>query len=263
MERHGPLVELFRGRGESEPKIMNASGSAIVLSLFLGWCMLPASSHEQTEFGTIEGQVRFTGIVPPPKKIMTNDGTTLLHNDLVVDPKTKGLRHVVVVLENAPAQSKAKKEDAVLVDQRDMVFLPRVVAIRNGQKVRFENNDLCNHSVIASSTKSANQFNIVAASNQPYVHVFEPQKHPVQIGCSFHPWMLAWIYVVPHPWFAVTDAQGKFRIERIPSGKYSVWLRHADSGLQERQQVHVEAGKTAKSKIEWPKANDGQPVRSK
>lgn len=241
---------------------MNAL-SAISLSLVLGWCMIPASAQQPAEFGTIGGEVRFTGTVPPPKKILTTDGGTLLHSDLVVDPKTKGLRHVVVVLENAPAQPKAKKANSVLVDQRDMVFLPRVVAIRSGQKVRFENNDLCNHSVMASSTLSANQFNVVAASNQPYEHVFEAQKLPIQIGCSFHPWMRAWVYVVPHPWFAMTDAQGKFRIERVPSGKYLVWLRHADSGMQERQQVQVEAGKTVQLKIEWRKTHDGQAERAK
>jgi plastocyanin len=173
------------------------------------------------------------------------------------------LRHVVVLLEDVPAQRKAKKNTAVLVDQRDMIFLPRVVAIQHGQKIRFENNDLCNHSVMAASTVPANQFNIVASPNQPYEHVFVPQKHPVQVGCALHPWMRAWVYVVPHPWFSVSDAQGKFRIERIPSGKYSVWIRHADSGLQERQHIQVEAGKTAELKVEWRKTSQEQPSRKK
>ena len=62
-------------------------------------------------------------------------------------------------------------------------------------KRRFENNDLCNHSVMAASTLPANQFNIVAAPNQPYEHLFEPQKHPVQVGCALHPWMRALVVV--------------------------------------------------------------------
>lgn len=238
---------------------MNAASYVILSSLFLGWSMMSASS-QQADFGTIEGQIRFTGKVPPPKRILTTDGGTLLHSDLVVDPKTKGLRHVVVVLENAPAQPKAKKGDTVLVDQRDMVFLPRVVAIQSGQKVRFENNDLCNHSVMAASTIPTNQFNIVAAPNQPYEHIFEPQKHPVQVGCSLHSWMRTWVYVVPHPWFAVSDVQGKVKIERIPPGKYVVWLRHADSGIQERQRVQVEAGKITELQIEWRKTSEQPPL---
>jgi plastocyanin len=235
---------------------MNSRIGAICIIVHVVGLTISPAPAQNAELGTIEGQVRFTGEVPPPKRILTTDGGTLLHSDLVVDPKTKGLRNVVVILENAPAQPKVKKVDAVLVDQRDMIFLPRVVAIQHGQKVRFENNDLCNHSVMAASTVPANQFNIVAAPNQPYEHVFDPQKHPVQVGCALHSWMRAWVYVVPHPWFAVSNAQGKFKIERVPPGKHSVWLRHADSALQERRQVHVEAGKTAELKVEWRRMSE-------
>src|SRR5436309_11738207 len=78
----------------------------------------------QTATGTISGVVRYTGMVPPPKKIMTSDGGTIQQSDLVVDPKTRGLRYVMAVLANAPAQAKVKKAKPVLVDQRAMIFLP-------------------------------------------------------------------------------------------------------------------------------------------
>ena len=51
---------------------------------------------------TIRGVVRFLGDVPADRKIMTTDGGTIVHNDLVVDAKTKGLRDVAVYLEKAP-----------------------------------------------------------------------------------------------------------------------------------------------------------------
>lgn len=203
--------------------------------------------------GTITGIVRYTGEVPPPQKIITSDGSTLLHSDLVVDPKSKGLRYVVAILEDAPAQPKVQKAKPVIVDQREMVFLPRVVAVQHGQAVRFENNDLCNHSVMASSTVAGNQFNCFVRAGQPYEHVFEPQKTPVLIGCSLHGWMRAWVYVVSHPWFTVSDAQGEFKIEGVPGGKYTLWLRHPDAGHQDRRAVEVTAGKTTQVKIEWEK----------
>jgi len=204
--------------------------------------------------GTITGVVLYTGVVPPPKKFITTDGGTIVHSDLVVDPKTKGLRDVVAILENVPAQPKVQKAKAVLVDQRDMMFLPRVVAVQNGQAVRFENNDLCNHSVMALSKLDANQFNRFANASSPFQHVFEPQKHPVQIACSLHGWMRAWVYVVPHPWFAVSDTKGEFTIEGVPPGKYTLWLRHQDSGHQDRRTVEVRAKETTKAEIEWKKA---------
>src|SRR4051794_40996401 len=98
--------------------------------------------------GTITGVVRFTGTVPPPKEVVTTDGTTIRHHELLVDSKTRGLRYVVASLEDAPARPKLRDAEPVLVDQKDMRFVPRVVAVQHGQPVRFDNSDLCNHSVM-------------------------------------------------------------------------------------------------------------------
>jgi plastocyanin len=205
--------------------------------------------------GAVTGVVLFTGKVPPPMDIITTDGSRIKHSDLVVDSNTKGLRHVMAVLEDAPAMPKLQKADAVLLDQRDMVFLPRVVAVQHGQAVRFENNDLFNHSVIASSMVKDNEFNLFVAPSKPHEHVFALQKHPIQVGCSLHPWMRAWVYVVPHPWFAITDEKGKFTIERTPPGTYTLLLRHFDTGKLERRQVDVTSGKKTELKIDWSKAD--------
>jgi plastocyanin len=230
--------------------------------LLIGVCLLGSCAQRAAEPpssespaapagpGAIAGTIRYTGTVPPPQKIPLTDGSTLEHSDLVVDPKTQGLRYVLAVLENAPVQPRVEQAEPVVVDQRGMVFLPRVVAVQHGQAARFENNDLCNHSVMASSILAANQLNVIATPGQPVTHVFQSQKNPVQIGCSLHPWMRAWVYVLPHPWFAVSDEQGQFRIERVPPGRYTLWLRHADTGLQERRELETAAGKTVAVDVE-------------
>jgi plastocyanin len=211
-------------------------------------------ADEPPASGAIAGLVRFTGAVPPDQKIITSDGMVLVHNDLVVDAKTKGLRHVAVFLQDAPAKTPALKDKPMVIDQRDMLFLPRVVVVRQGQTVRFENNDLSNHAVMATSTKTENCFNVVTPQGQPYSHVFTAHKAPVQIGCPIHAWMRAWVYVLPHPYGAVTDAQGKFQIDGVPPGKHQLVLAHPDTGLREIHVVEVTAGKTTRVAIEWKKA---------
>jgi plastocyanin len=211
------------------------------------------SGRIPTPTGTIAGFVRYTGDVPPPREITTTDGRTLYHNNLVVHPRTKGLRYMVAVLENAPAQPKVQKAEPVVVDQRDMVFNPRVVAVQHGQAVRFENNDLSNHGVTAYGRAAADQFNLYVGQNRSLEHLFSTQKTPIAIGCPLHAWMRAWVYVVPHPWFAISEASGKFTIEKIPPGKYTLWMRHADTGQQERRSVQVEAGKVTEVTVEWRK----------
>ena len=64
----------------------------------LGAAGLAGSSQETPHPGAIHGLVRFTGTVPPPQRIITSDGAILQHSDLVVDAKTKGLKHVVAYL---------------------------------------------------------------------------------------------------------------------------------------------------------------------
>src|SRR5690242_20422872 len=133
------------------------------------YCLMLAAAGPTApaQTGTIAGTVRYLGEVPPTQRIMTTDGAVILHNDVVVHPKTKGLRDVAAVLvwkEKTPLDPKAK---AVVVDQRDMLFTPRVVAAQEGQPVRFENNDTCNHAVQAQSIQPANAFNITTPQGQP------------------------------------------------------------------------------------------------
>lgn len=203
--------------------------------------------------GTIQGVVRFTGSVPPAQEILTTEGLGIVHNDLLVHSKSKGLRYVVAVLEDAPAQPKAQGLKPVVMDQKGMVFVPRVVAVQHGQPIRFDNSDGCNHSVHAVSTLAANSFNIFVNGHTPYMHVFEPQHRVVPLGCALHAWMKGWVYVLPHSWFAVTDEQGRFRIENVPPGTYTLWLRHPDSGLQERRKVVVKSRQSAEVAVEWQK----------
>jgi plastocyanin len=208
---------------------------------------------QEAATGRIEGTVKFTGEVPPPQKILTSDGATLLHRDLVVDPKNKGLRFVAVVIENAPKGSSPAAEP-VMIDQRDMQFIPRVVAVQEGRKVRIENNDLCNHAVQGTSIIQANQFNVLTPMGQPFETTLKADKHPVTLGCPLHTWMRAYIFVHSHPFFAVTDAEGRFCIDGLPPGEYSLLFRHPDTGLKEKRTVRVEPDKAATVEVTWDKA---------
>ena len=71
---------------------------------------------------------------------------------------------------------------------------------------------------------------------------------PVVIECNIHPWMKGWVRVFDHPYFAVTDADGKFEIKNAPAGKYNIvmwqegqgWVNGGKTG----QTIEIMAGKT-------------------
>jgi plastocyanin len=213
--------------------------------------LLLTSLSASARTGTITGVVRYTGVVPPSQRVTLTDGQVILHNDVVVDAKSKGLRNVAVVLdwkEKVAADAKAKP---VVVDQRDMLFVPRVVTVQEGRKVRFENNDLYNHAVSAQSVHAENVFNVTTPAGQPYEHQFKWQKNPIPIGCVLHSWMRAYVITAQHPYHAVSDAQGKFRIENVPAGKHTLMLVHPDTNYRATVDVDVGAGKTAEVAVEW------------
>lgn len=210
-----------------------------------------AFGDEPSKTGTIVGTIRYLGGIPPATKILTTEGNTILHNDFVVDAKTKGLRFVVAALEGAAEQPKADKASPALIDQRDMMFLPRVIAVQHGQKVKFDNNDTCNHGVQAFGRKQENQFNVITPPNQPHEFAFAAEERPIMIGCQLHAYMKAWVYVFPHPWFGVTDAKGQFKIANVSVGKQTLVFHHADTGFKEKRTIEVQPGKRTEIIVEW------------
>jgi plastocyanin len=225
--------------------------------------LLPAAgiSLAQEKAGTVTGVVRFTGTIPPPKQLPTGDGGTIDFQPLIVEPKSKGLRWAIAALEDAPARPKLRKGDSpVVMDQKDMVFIPRVMTVQHGQPVRFDNSDPMNHSVSIFSAVKENNLNVFVTAKDPVTKAFEAEKAPLRVGCAIHPAMTAWIYVAPHPWAAVTDERGAFTIKDVPPGKYKLVLRHPDTGLLERRDVEVKAGKTTEIDVEWKEA---RPKRDK
>lgn len=252
------FVPLLDGLNRTKPMLV-ANRTAISLCVV---CAAAVVGGEKT--GAVQGVVRFTGEVPPARQIVTGDGATFDHFDLVVDAKTKGLRWVIVALEDAPAQPMLGEADTpVVIDQKNMQFIPRVVAVQHGRPIRFENSDQFNHNVNTGTRVKENELNVFVTAREPVTKSFVAEKAPIRIGCVLHGSMEAWVYVAKHPWVAVTDEAGAFVLKDVPPGKYTLWLKQQDTGLQERKQIEVRAEQKTAVAVEWkePKPKRDPPKR--
>jgi Carboxypeptidase regulatory-like domain len=83
---------------------------------------------------------------------------------------------------------------------------------------------------------------------------FDKQEVMVPFKCDVHPWMNAYIGVVPHPYYAVSGEDGTFQIEKLPPGDYTIEAWHEELGTQ-TQQVKVDPNGTATVAFDFkPKA---------
>jgi plastocyanin len=198
--------------------------------------------------GRIAGTVTYDGEVPL-QPIADNAGRQ--PPLLAVHRKSRGLQDAVVYLVGkfppSPPPDEAKPAEPVLIDQQDETFTPHVVALRDGQAIRFKNSDGGNHNVRSATLDPRNEFNVFTGAGTNYQHVLhaDPKQRPIRIGCDLHRWMSAWIYVFDHPYFAVTDEFGKFEIRDVPPGTYKLVVRQPDGGLMYEQDEAVAADEPA------------------
>ena len=130
------------------------------------------------------------------------------------------------------------------LDQRACFYLPRVVGARVGQPLQVRNSDPMLHNVHSLSA-GRNGFN-VGQPSAGMVHTFQLKEEEVmlRLKCDVHRWMTAYIGVVDHPHFAVSDTGGTFEIANVPAGTYTIDTWHERYGSLTRP-VRVTAGATA------------------
>jgi plastocyanin len=115
-------------------------------------------------------------------------------------------------------------KDHVVIDQRKMAFLPRVVAVQQGTTVDFLNSDPVGHNVywpsISGNKKLSHNLGTWPKGDKKAFQFND--LGTVSLLCNVHPEMSGYVVVVPTPYFAVTDKDGNFEIKNVPAGKYTL-----------------------------------------
>jgi plastocyanin len=111
------------------------------------------------------------------------------------------------------------------IDQKDMVFTPRVLPVLAGTTVDFLNSDPLLHNVFTPD-KCAEKFNLGTWPTGKVKSYTFKQPCAATLLCNVHPEMEAFVVAVPTPYFAVTDKSGAFTIHNLPDGTYTVKVWH-------------------------------------
>jgi len=206
--------------------------SAIVLALALtSVADFPASAA-----GVIRGRVQLRnppadyGRRPNPGEI----GMPALHG-------STDRRRTVVYLDPAPrAAFDAREEPRARMDQRNEAFVPHILAIVAGTVVDFPNNDETYHNVFSLSREKTFDLGRYAAGRSKSVRFDRPGI--IRVFCDIHAHMSAFILVFSHRYFAVTEDDGRYRLDNVPPGTYNVMVWNEGAVEATRRVVVPEQG---------------------
>ena len=205
--------------------------------------------------GSITGTITYDDQVPPPGrgpfapiKMDADPACAAMHSEPVPrgelvlgDGNTLG--NVFVQIKNAPEKDYPTPREAVVIDQKGCIYVPRVVGVRVGQPLAFKNSDGILHNV-HGLPKVNREFNIGMPPTLKETDVNFNKPEPLfPVKCDVHPWMNSYVAVMTHPYFAVTGTDGTFTIDDLPDGTYEVEAWHERLGTQTAN-VTIRGGQT-------------------
>jgi hypothetical protein len=196
--------------------------------------------------GSVTGEVKFSGVVPKlPAVVISKDqdycGDTLPNETYAVST-ARGLRNVVMFIEAAPSTA-ADVRKINNLENDGCRYSPRILAMQKGERLRVTNKDPklhIPHAYLQDKTVFMMSLPFRNVSLDATQKIREPGV--MKVVCDTHAWMLAYVHVFDHAFFAVTDETGAFNIPNVPAGTYILKAWHEDAGIRSQEIIVTEQG---------------------
>ena len=203
--------------------------------------------------GSIEGSVVYSGTAPQqavlqmaadPFCVTAHAGQEVLSEQVVVNDNNT-LRWTFVHIRAAGSGSLPVGAAATVeLNQIGCMYTPRVVGMQAGSTVRVTNSDQTLHNVNVQPNNNQG-FNVAQPiPGMSTERVFANPEVMIPVRCDVHPWMQAYIGVVPHGFFDVSGEDGTFRMDGVPPGEYVLEAWHESLGTQ-TMNITVSEGQAA------------------
>jgi len=162
---------------------------------------------------------------------------------VVTCAKVRDNADAIVYVEKVGDNKFAPPTEHAIIDQLNLTYVPRVVAMQKGTTADFPNSDAVRHNVFSPPT-AALQFNLGTYPTGVVKEVLFDVTGETPLLCNVHAEMAGYAVAFENPYFALTDKAGNYTIEGVPPGKYVVKTWH-EKLKEVSSDVTVEAGKAA------------------
>ncbi len=198
--------------------------------------------------GELRGGTPFdTSVVP------TRDSTVCRpHTETLVPSRDGGVGQAIVWLVGVPAGPRDDGSRRVHLTLDGCRLSPRVQRVAAGATVLVHGNDaMMSRLQLVPLGERGSRSTILLTDAGQVVPSDEAFREPalLEVRDDLHPWVRAFIAVAPHPFVAVTDADGDFRFDGVPPGRYTLVVWHERLGTQ-RKTVKVEGGVQVRVRVE-------------
>lgn len=208
-----------------------------------------ATSAQAADYGDLSGQFVLDGAIPKlAPRVMKGDqkvrdpqccsAQSVSNDTLVVNKDNKGIQHIFIYLKSVSKSKihpelKASKKKELVFDQKGCQFTPHTMLVRTDQQVVVKSGDNIPHNTHSIPIFNKGENFIVAANDRVGVKMPKfviKERLPIEVKCDIHGWMSARWLILDHPYAAITNKDGKFKIPKLPAGDYEFIVWHERVG---------------------------------
>jgi hypothetical protein len=233
---------------------------SIRLSFLLSLCLIvsactskqsspePVATIDSLNGAAITGIVKLAGEYPADQCVMCSD--TTCHQAMVTQQhwlvKDGCIANAFIYIKDGLGNKVyVAPSTAAVLDQKGCLYKPHVMGMVVGQTLKVLNSDSTLHNVKLISASASECFNrLFPQGMAPMTQKMNVPGVMKKISCDVHSWMNSYVGVLPHPFFAVSDASGHYEIKGIPPGDYTLELWHestkgSDDAIVQSQKITV------------------------
>ena len=196
-------------------------------------------SAEENKWGNLSATFLYGGEAPERKRIeVTKDPAAvkkpIYFSHLVVDPKTRGIANCLLWYDVPkdgklppihPSYEELAKQEAV-IEIANCEIVPHVTAMWTRQTLRTKSSDHVGHNFAIHLRNNRSPGELVPSTVEWSTKYKRTEDCPGQMSCSIHPWMSGLLLVKDHPYFGISNPQGKLAIRNLPVGRHTFVLWH-------------------------------------